>query len=62
MMVVILALNVQAAISTYYTKLASTVAQFGLLLKHLGVSQQALQAEAGRVLAGQVPTSLDSQF
>jgi len=43
----------QAAISTYYTKLASTVAQFGLLLKHLGVSQQALQAEAGRVLAGQ---------
>jgi len=43
----------QAAISTYYTKLAWTVAQFGLLLKHLGISEQALQAEAGRVLAGQ---------
>merc|ERR1711974_544373 len=43
----------QAAISTYYAKLACTVAQFGLLLKHLGVSEKALQAEAGRVLAGQ---------
>merc|ERR550517_2256202 len=43
----------QTAISTYYTKLAWTVAQFGLLLKHLGISEQALQAEAGRVLAGQ---------